>query len=87
MKPLTEEQQLGMLIAQQDDARDDHERLVEDFEALKSRFDDLEKLITKKLTTVEAVFKTLRFLGYALVAVLTFHFGDIPKLWVAFFSS
>ena len=86
MEPMNEDQQLGMLTQSVADAAEDHEDLVTRFESLQTRFDQLEKLITKKLTTVETVFKTLRFLGYLVVAIATFHFGDIPKLWVSFFS-
>ena len=86
MEPLNEDQQMGMIVAKQQDAAADLQDLDIKFTELLGRFNALEKLITKKLTTVEAVFKTLRFLGYLAVAVATFHFGDVPKLWVSFFS-
>jgi len=49
------------------------------------RLDRLDYLVESKFHTAEVVFKTLKFLGLVVVAVLSLKFGDIPRLWSHFF--
>jgi hypothetical protein len=61
------------------------ERLEQRQDAVITRLDSLEKMVESKFRTAEVVFKTLKFLGYAALAILTLKFGDLPRLWAHFF--
>lgn len=71
-------EKLGYLDAQVD-------LLQERFDKLEERFDRLESLIEGKLATAEAIFSVIKFIGLAAVAILTFKFGDISRLWTTLF--
>ena len=73
-----DKEQLGYLTARVED-------LARDQEALREKFDKLEILIAKKFATAETLFNVFKFIGLAAIAVLTFKFGDISKLWNTFF--
>jgi len=49
------------------------------------RLDSLEKTVADKFRTAEIVFKILKFLGLAAIALISLKFGDIPRLWSHFF--
>lgn len=79
MEPLNNEQQLGILIARL-------EEMASSIERLEAKHDALDELVKGKFRTAEVVFKTLKFIGLASVAVLSFKFGDVSKLWQTFFG-
>lgn len=79
MEPMNHEQQMGFIISKL-------EELSEDVRSLTAKHEVLEKQVSEKFQTAEAVLRTLKFLGAAVVALLTFHFGDLPRLWSSFFG-
>jgi len=63
--------------------------LAEDASAKRGIHDKLDKLedkVSEKFTTVETIFKVIKFTGLAIIAVLTFHFGDITNIWHTIFK-
>lgn len=74
MEPMNKEQQLGVILEKLSDTADSISRLEDRFNKLEARVDD-------KFRTAENFLKFLKFLGFSLVAILTFKFGDISKLW------
>ncbi len=75
----TLEEKVGYLIA----------KIEEQGQALESvsrKVDYLEKTVSEKLNTVETVIKVFKFLGLGFVALMTFKFGDITRLWYHFFG-
>lgn len=72
------EEKLGYLIAKV-------EEQGEDLRATVKKLDALEQRVDEKFRTAEATFRVLKFLGLAVVAVLTFKFGDVPNLFRQFF--
>ena len=73
------DQQLGYLTG----------KLEEVLEITKENSDRLTKLedqVAEKFTTVETLFKVVKFGGLAIGAILTFKFGDVAQLWHAFFK-
>lgn len=79
MEPLDEQQQIGFLIASVADLQAEQREIRKDL-------NELAKLVGDKFKTAELTFKILKFIGLVLVAVLTFKFGDISKLWIYFFG-
>lgn len=73
------DEKLGYLIAKVEEQGKDLKTVTE-------RFDALEREVREKFKTVETTFRVLKFLGYAVAAVLTFKFGDLPALWKNFFG-
>lgn len=72
-------QQLGYVLAKLEEIR-------ADLEKVDSRLSTLEDKVTDKFKTAELAIKWLRFLGLAAIAVLTFQFGDVSRLWVHIFG-
>lgn len=72
-------EKIGHLIASVEALREDQAHMA-------IKLDALEKLVAQKLNTVETVFRILKFGGLALIAILTFKFGDVASLWRSFFS-
>ena len=79
MEPLNKEQQLGIILERLSDTVDAVNRLEQRFNGLEARVND-------KFKTAETMVKFMRFLGLGFVALLTFKFGDISRLWHHFFS-
>ena len=79
MEPLDDKQQIGYLIARIEDIASSQQSLATEFNLLKNRVDE-------KFKTAEVVFKILKFLGLALIAIVTFKFGDISRLWSYIFG-
>lgn len=79
------DQQIGYLLGKMEEFGDTlKQHLKDDTDVLgriHEKLDKLEDKVSEKFTTVETVFKVLKFIGLALVAVLTFKFGDIAALW------
>ena len=79
MEPMNKDQQMGVIL----------ERLTDTAEAvhrLEQRFNHLEARVDDKFKTAEAVMKMLKFLGLSALAVLSFKFGDVSRLWTHFFG-
>lgn len=76
---MNQEQQLGVMLERLQDA-------CAGLERLESRFNDLETRVNDKFKTAEVVLSTFKFLGLTIVAIVTFKFGDVTKLWHAFFG-
>lgn len=74
MERRQDDKQIGYMTAKLEEVLD----LAKSHE---TRLDVLEKNIAEKFTTVETVFKILKFTGLAIAAVLTFKFGDVAQLW------
>ena len=70
----TLEEKIGYLVAKA-------EEQGRDLEAVSLKIQKLEDTVAQKLRTVEIVIGVVKFLGFALVAVLTFKFGDVSRLW------
>lgn len=78
MEPINEDQQLGALI-------ESVENLQTAVSRLTVKQDELTTLVMGKLKTVEVLIRVFKFLGLALIALLTFQLGDIARLWSHFF--
>lgn len=72
-------EKLGYLIAKV-------EEIGIDQKALAVKVDALEQRVNEKLIVMETTLKIFKYLGLALVAVLTLKFGDIPGLWFKLFG-
>jgi len=72
----TNEEKIGYLRAQSEENKNDLIRI-------ERKVDALSDLVSGKFRTAETVFNILKFMGVAIVAVLTFKFGDI-KEWFNF---
>ena len=70
------EEKIGYLRAQSEENKNDLIRI-------ERKVDALSDLVSGKFKTAETVFNVLKFIGVAIVAVLTFKFGDI-KEWFNF---
>ena len=79
MEPLDEQQQIGYLISEVKDLRLEQDNL-------RRKVDNLHELIMDKFKTAELTLRIFKFIGLVVVAVLTFKFGDISKLWSYFFG-
>lgn len=70
------DEKIGYLRAQSEENKNDLVRI-------ERKVDALSDLVSGKFRTAETVFNVLKFIGVAIVAVLTFKFGDI-KEWFNF---
>ena len=75
----TMDEKIGYLIAKAEEQRND-------IEALSLKLDRFEGVVAQKLKTIETLIAVGKFIGLAIVAVLTFKFGDVSRLWDHFFS-
>lgn len=80
MENETSEKQIGYLLRSVEENREDVRRLA-------TKVDTLTRIVENKFNTAETLFKVLRFMGIALIAILTFKFGDIKEWWIYFFKS
>jgi hypothetical protein len=85
MEPLNQEQQLGIIIEKLQDFEGRFDDFNDRFNIHVEKEDLLEKYVQDKFRTVEIVFNVIKFTGLAIVAVLTFKFGDVTRLWDHFF--
>lgn len=74
MEPTDQNQQLGYLIAVVEEAVNDLKRIDE-------RLTTLEDKVEEKFRTAETILKLLRYVGYALVAVLTFPWHQLKLVY------
>ena len=79
MEPSDMDQQIGYLLGKLEEVSSDIKMVVD-------RIDTLEKNVADKFKTAEVVYKTFKFLGLALLAVLTLKIGDIGRLWQHFWG-
>ena len=73
------EEKVGYLLAKAEESKGDLVRVEQ-------KVDSLTELVSSKFATAETVFKVLRFLGIAIVAIATLQFGDIAKWFNYFFK-
>ena len=79
MEPQDMDQQIGYLLGKLEEVSSDIKIVVH-------RIDALEKNVAEKFKTAEVVYKTFKFLGLALLAVLSLKIGDIKVLWQHFWG-
>lgn len=79
MEPINEDQQMGYLLSKIED-------IAKGQEVLTLKVTSLEERVNDKFKTAEVVVKVMKFLALALIAILTFKFGDVTRLWSYFFS-
>jgi hypothetical protein len=72
----TVEENIGYLLAKQEEQKSDLVRVEQ-------KVDSLTEMVSTKFATAETVFKVVKFLGIIVVAVATLQFGDIAK-WFNF---
>ena len=82
----TIEEKLGYLIAKTEEMSADNVRFFEQLDKVDNRLSTLEYTVHDKFKTVELFIKGLKFIGLATVAVLSFQFGDVSRLWTFFFG-
>lgn len=75
----TNDEKIGYLLSKTEELKSDQERI-------ERKVDALTDLVKVKFNTAETFLKALKFLGLAVLAVLTFKFGDVTRLWHHFFS-
>ena len=75
----TIEEKIGYLIAKVEEQAADQKKLTE-------RFDSLERKVEDKFRTAEVAIRIFKFIGLAILAILTFKFGDVKTLWTTFFG-
>lgn len=75
---------LGELVQCVRDMRGDITDLKEEVMSNKERISEIHSRVEDKLRLVENVFSTLKFVGYALIAIVSFKFGDIAGLYDKF---
>jgi hypothetical protein len=75
----TVEENIGYLLAKQEEQKSDLVRVEQ-------KVDSLTEMVSTKFATAETVFKVVRFLGIAVVAIVTLQFGDIAKWWTFLFK-
>ena len=73
------EQQIGYLVAKM-------EELTADVKTLSSSHEELKERVNDKFKIAETLFKLFKFVGIAVVTVLSFKFGDLPNIWHNFFK-
>lgn len=79
MEPMNKDERMGVLIERLNDTIDAAARL-------EGRFDKLEARVEDKFRTAESLMRVVRFIGLTVVAILTFKFGDVSRLWTHFFG-
>ena len=70
----TIEEKIGYLVAKMEEHGHDLRKVI-------TKVETLEKTVSEKLTTIDTLFKVVKFGGIVIVAVLTFQFGDISRWW------
>ena len=70
---------LGYLVGKLED-------VITKLDKVDDRLSKLETQVNDKFKTAEIVLKVFKYLGLILLAVVTFQFGDISKLWSQLFS-
>lgn len=80
------DQQLGYLTGMVEGLADHIQSISKEGKETREIVLTLQKEVALKFKTAETVFKTLKFLGLIVIAVLTFKFGDIRALWQTFFN-
>lgn len=57
-----------------------------DLKELNQKFDELNDLVLRKFHTAEMLAKIGKFIFLAVIAILSFKFGDISRLWAHIFG-
>ena len=79
-------QQIGELVGTLNEVKANFLEMRQEMEDTRTLVLKLQSDVALKFKTAETVFKTLKFIGLAVIAVLTFKFGDIRVLWSTFFG-
>lgn len=75
----TLEEKIGYLVAKM-------EEVGEQIDKVDRRLSTLEDTVTSKFHTAEVTFKVLKFIGLGILAIISFKFGDVSRLWTHFFG-
>lgn len=70
----TLEEKVGYLLRAVEENKSDVKHLT-------MQVDELSQMVAKKFNTAETTLRIIKWFGLAIVAILTFKFGDITSLW------